>query len=58
MIGYLPCFDTRADAENYRETLHMQGYERSMGWDVIVRRSTGDEDGWEVAMHRVRSDDV
>lgn len=51
----IPSFDTRADAENYRETLHMQGYERSMGYDVVVRR-TQDEDGyvaWEVAIHRI-----
>lgn len=59
MLNYLPQFDTRADAENYRETLYMQGYERSMGYDVIVR-STRNEDGessWEVAIRRIAAED-
>ena len=53
MIHATPVFDTRADAEAYREDLAMKGYERSMGWEVTIER---DEDGYAVRMVRCLPD--
>lgn len=48
-----PAFETRAEAETHREDLQMQGYERSMGWDLELWRGPR---GFEVILHRIRPD--
>ena len=58
MIGAVPEFDTRQDAETYAEDLAMKGYERSFGYDVRVEAGC-DECGhpvYRVRMTRVSDD--
>lgn len=50
----IPQFETRRDAENYAETLAMQGYEGSFGYDVrvVTARNEDGETAYEVRIQR------